>query len=310
MKTTRIDWIDRMKAVCILVVMLVHLEAGQALPRRLYEPFFLNGFLFASGYVYRQEAFTSFFRKKVRTLLVPWLVFSVGNLALSQLFSFQSHGNFWTELGWNLLQIRGRGDGVWFVAALFVSFFPFYALMGWQERHKKAGWLPALAAILWGLGLLYEAGGNPPLPWHLEYVPQAVFFMVLGHLCRERKFSLWWTAAFGLLLLWGKTPEPVNGIVGTLVLAGLCQKLPDSRFLSAIGQNTLVCFALHGKVMSLLEWSLGHIGWYTAVLENPLLSVLLAVVLTAGMALILMIPAEIINRWLPWLLGRERRNKS
>ena len=310
MKTTRIDWIDRMKAVCILVVMLVHLEAGQGVPRRLYEPFFLNGFLFASGYVYRQAVFSAFFRKKVRALLVPWLVFSVGNLALSQLFSFQSHGNFWTELGWNLLQIRGRGDGVWFVAALFVSFFPFYVLMRWQERHKKAGRLLALAAALWGLGLLYEAGGNPTLPWHLEYVPQAVFFMVLGHLCRERKLSLWWTAAFGLLLLWGKTPEPVNEIAGTLALAGLCQKLPDSRFLSAIGQNTLVFFALHGKVMSLLEWSLGHFGWYTAALEKALLSILLAMVLTVGMALILLIPAGIIDRWLPWLLGKERRNQS
>lgn len=35
MKTTRIDWIDRMKAVCFPVVMLVHLEAGQGVPRCL-----------------------------------------------------------------------------------------------------------------------------------------------------------------------------------------------------------------------------------------------------------------------------------
>lgn len=32
MKTTRIDWIDRMNAVCFPVVMLVHLEAGQGYP--------------------------------------------------------------------------------------------------------------------------------------------------------------------------------------------------------------------------------------------------------------------------------------
>lgn len=310
MKTSRIDWIDRMKAVCILVVMLVHLEAGQRLPRRLYEPFFLNGFLFAAGCVYRQAAFSVFFRKKVRTLLVPWLVFSVGNLVLSQVFSFQDHGDFWTELGWNLLQIRGRGDGVWFVAALFVSYFPFYALMRWQERHKKLGHLLALAAVLWGLGLLYEARGYPPLPWHLEYVPQAVFFMVLGHLCRERKLSLWWVSGFAALLLWGKMMEPLMEITGTLALAVLCRKLPKIRFLSAVGQNTLVLFTLHGKVMSLLEWSLRHFGWYAAALEEPWLSILLAAVLTVGMALILLIPAGIIARWLPWLLGREGRNQS
>ena len=308
MKTARIEWIDRMKAVCILFVFVSHLEAGGVVPRWLYQPFFLNGFLFASGYVYRTEPFGVFVRKKVRTLLVPWLVFSVGNLLLSRILTFQSHGDFWTELGWNLLQIRGRGDGVWFVSALFMGFFPFYGLIKWQHRYEKTGMLLIFVTGLWVLGRLYEARGNPPLPWHLEYIPQAVFFMVLGQLCRGRNLSLWWTAAFGLLLLWGKRPEPVTEIVGTLSLAALCQELPDSRFLSAIGQNTLVFFALHGKVLSLLEWGLGHAGWYGKMLESSLLSALLAMVLAVGMALILLIPAGIIDRWLPWLLGRERRN--
>lgn len=315
MKTTRIDWIDRMKGLCLLFVFMAHLEAGAAVPRGLYTPFFLNGFLFASGWVFRMEPFALFFRKKVRTLLVPWLVFSVGNLLLSQLVSFQTHGDFRTELVWNLLQIRGQGDGVWFVAALFVALFPFYALMHWQERHKKPGVLLLAAGSLWGLGLLYEALMDPALlpwnsaalPWHLEYVPQAVFFLVLGHLCRGRELSLWWLAGFGVLLLWGKMPEPVNGIAGTLALAALCQKLPDIRFLSVIGRNTLVGFALHGKVLSLLEWVLDHAGWYSHALKDPLLSALLAAALAVGMALVLLIPAGIIDRWLPWLLGKEGR---
>ena len=318
MDTNRIDWIDRMKAVCILFVLMAHLDCGKAVPQRLYMPFFLNGFLFTAGWVHRQEAFFVFFRKKVRKLLIPWLVFSVGNLILSRLLSFQQHGDFWVELGWNLLQVRGQGDGVWFVAALWVAFFSFYLLIAWHQRHGKDGHLLLFAAVLWSLGQLYEARMDPALlpwnskalPWHLEYIPHALFFMVLGWLCRQRgrEISRWWMAAFGVLLLPGiRIPEPVSGTIGVLALASFCNWLPPCRVLSCIGRNTLVCFALHGKVMSLLEWVLGHAGWYSHALKDPLLSALLAAALAVGMALVLLIPSGIIDRWLPWLLGKEGR---
>lgn len=322
MESNRIQWIDSMKFVCILFVMLSHLECGGSIPAGLYSPFFLTGFLFAAGYVYRQEpSFSAFFRKKVRGLLVPWLVFSVGNILLSQIVSFHDHGNVWEELKWNFLQIRGQGDGVWFVAALFVAFIPFYFLMGAYERSKvkkKQMWLCLVTFGLSILSVLYLK----PLPWHLEYAFEAVFFMTLGYLSRSWGLrDIGWTAVCGLLILIPgalnvKMPSAAElfytyaaQILSVFALAALCRKIPANRFISCIGSNTLVCFALHGKVLSGLEWGLRRFlpETYCRILENGLLSALLAVALTLAMAVMLLIPIWVINRWFPFLLGRKGR---
>ena len=96
---------------------------------------------------------------------------------------------------------------------------------------------------------------------------------------------------------------------GVFALMGVSRKLPRHPVTEQLGRSTLLCFALHGKVMSILEWMLRRAvpGGYAQVLVNPWLSPLLAMMLTVLMALILLVPIGIINRWCPFLLGRKRR---
>lgn len=331
MKERRILWIDSLKYICITFVMLSHLETAWALPQVLYTPFFLTGFLFAAGYVYRPECFPVFLKKKIRGLLIPWLVFSVGNLALSRVITFQPHGPFRQELMWNLLQIRGEGDGLWFVAALFAAFLPFYGLVCIYDRcrsGKKAHWLLlpvlalAVAAEAWtelGLPGLMLPWQSPALPWHLEYIPQALLFMFLGYLAREREFhpngraaALIWLALLlmgepgGLLpaLLWRYAIRTVS----LTALVALCRILPENRFVKTVGRNTLVCFALHGKLISVMQWALARFApaAYGSILASAPLSAMLAFALTLTMTAVLLIPIGIIDRYFPFLLGRRR----
>lgn len=123
----RIEWVDVVKYVCIIMVMLSHLETRTDIWSTFYTPFFLTAFFFTAGYVYKPKVnFKKFMYAKFRQLFIPWLVFSVFNLSLSQVLSFNAHGSLSEELKWNFLQIRGQGDQIWFVAALFVAFIPFY----------------------------------------------------------------------------------------------------------------------------------------------------------------------------------------
>lgn len=322
MEYRRIGWIDDLKGICILCVMLSHLQSAAHIPLWVYEPFFLTGFLFAAGYVHRQAGFSVFFRKKLRGLLVPWLVFSVGNILLSQVITFQPHGPLWQELKWNFLQIRGQGDGVWFVAALFAAFFPFRFLLARHHRWGDAG----LCLITFGLSclsMLYTRLGLRALPWHLEYLFQPVFFMTVGWVSRRRELrprGLWAGAAWGLLLLpvlmnWPMPPlaavvhSHALSLAAVFALTQLCRRLPRIPVLQELGRNSLVCFALHGKVMSLLQWSLGRFfpDLYGRALGVPGLSAVLAFALTGVMAAALLLPIRIIDRWFPFLLGRERR---
>ena len=133
----RIEWVDLVKYFCIIMVMLSHLEARTDLWTTFYTPFFLTAFLFVSGYVYKpKQKFGGFLYKKFRQLFIPWLVFSVFNILLSQIISFNEQGSLWEELKWNFLQIRGLGDEVWFVAALFVAFIPFYFMVKAYESLR------------------------------------------------------------------------------------------------------------------------------------------------------------------------------
>ena len=134
----RIEWVDVVKYVCIIMVMLSHLETRTDIWSAFYTPFFLTAFFFTAGYVYKpKKNFKEFLYSKFRQLFVPWLVFSVFDIVLSQIFSFNAHGSLSEELKWNFLQIRGQGDQIWFVAALFVAFIPFYFFIKKYETISK-----------------------------------------------------------------------------------------------------------------------------------------------------------------------------
>ena len=77
-----------------------------------------------------------------------------------------------------------------------------------------------------------------------------------------------------------------------------------------IGQNTLIYFALHGKLFSFVEGMLTRFapGFYSGILANAWLSNIFAAAFTVLLSFALLIPAYIINRWFPFVLGRRRKS--
>jgi len=99
-------------------------------------------------------------------------------------------------------------------------------------------------------------------------------------------------------------------LVGVITIVSICKVIKTKRYIEYVGQNTLICFALHGKVYSLIQTVLRRFfgGIYDAVLSNVIGSSLFAVLFAFGLSVILIIPAYIINRWLPFVMGRETGN--
>lgn len=185
----RIEWVDIAKYICIMFVMLSHLESGSKQLDLFYSPFFLTVFFFLSGYVYKKtNTFKELLIKKIKTLLVPWFIFSNFNIILSMFISFKKDRNLVSEVLWNLLQIREQGDGLWFIAALFVAFIPFYFFIKWDNPKKSC----LVALLLSVLSTLYTCifpkdilpWGSSALPWHTEYIFKAMLWMVLGYYFR------------------------------------------------------------------------------------------------------------------------------
>lgn len=69
-RNKRIEWVDIVKYVCIIMVMLSHLETRTDIWSTFYTPFFLTAFFFTAGYVYKPKgSFKEFMYKKFRNCL-------------------------------------------------------------------------------------------------------------------------------------------------------------------------------------------------------------------------------------------------
>ncbi|MBR5597728.1 MAG: acyltransferase family protein [Lachnospiraceae bacterium] len=347
MQKKRVIWVDIAKFICIFCVMNSHLESKTKILFSFYVPFYLSLFFFCSGYVYRgNERFSVFFRKKVKQLFVPWLVFSNLNILLSQILSFNKHKALGEEVVWNLLQIRGKGDGLWFVAALFVAYLPFYFVILWlNKKEVTVKRLCFLVCVVWGLSCICDLytrfstlglfrWGNNNLPWHMEYIFFAMFYMILGYLFRKKlevqfdklntkKFCAGISIIYVVLVLafkhlFGNNPVTEIVVNYVLQLMGISAVISISKFIKPnkyilyIGENTLLCFAFHGKIYSFMQTMLKKIAEdvYYYILNDIIYSTILSVVLTIVLSVILIIPIKITNKYFPNLIGRKRNSKK
>lgn len=78
----------------------------------------------------------------------------------------------------------------------------------------------------------------------------------------------------------------------------------NSRFLLFVGANTLFYFAFHGKGYSLLQTIIERAMSVLSVSHTFLIDEALGFVIVFLDALLLIIPAMLVNRYCPWLLGK------
>ena len=344
----RIIWLDYAKFFCIMFVIISHLEANTNIFFAFYQPFFLFGFFFVSGYVYNKStSFKNLIVKKAKTLLLPWLLFSLFNIILSQILSFNEHKSFVEELAWNFAQIRGLGDHIWFLPALFVAFIPFFLIIKFYNSNKLTSKKRILIItittfLLSTASILYTNLANPnwypwkstALPWHIEYIFQAVFFMWLGLLFKdifEKHFDKikkiffipviaiiyislvsfnFFANPFGTNVIYTAVYHYLSSLCGVTLLVSVCKALNfNNKYMTYIGKNTLICFALHGKIYSLIQTLLNKIipQLYKSILNNTLASIAFSIIFAILISLILIIPIYIINRWFPFVLGQKRK---
>lgn len=344
----RIEWIDIIKYICIMFVMLSHLESETNVLKTFFSPFFLTLFLFSSGYVHNNNVgFKSFLIKKIRGLFFPWLIFSTLNIFLSYIISFNVHNNIIEELCRNYMQIRGLGDGMWFVAALFIAFIPFYFVIKLYEKVKNNRYKSLLIVIISLLmligGRIYSLyfpsnlfpWGTNDLPWHIDYIPEAMFFMLLGYIFKsniefyfnqKNNWQLFFITLVSYLsiiylpiilkvnmtCIFSICYEFISQLCGCVTIISFTKLIKTNKYFSYIGQNTIICFAFHGKIISLGQTIFKKLlsKLYIHILNNVIFSSVFAICFTVGMSIILILPIYLINKWFPWLLGRPKRTST
>lgn len=347
----RIEWVDTAKWMCMMFIMLEHLESGCDELSVLHTTCGVEVFFIAAGYVHRAgQDFRTFLVKKIRCLIVPWLVFSFLDISIAQVFSFGEHGDYLTELLWNLAQIRQHYAQLWFIPALFATFLPFYFFIEWYNRkadkndHTRPWLFFLLAFALWCVDVAYShlvdgaslPWGTSNLPWHADYIFIAMFYMTIGYFMRnnfEPVFDRLNTRRNRLILLAVylcsvyypyltdfRMPERlhelfarlINPVMGCTLVCAFSKVIKSSRYIAYVGQNTLLYFAFHGKVLGFAQGMFKRLfsGVYAQILSNKLTSSLFAICLTVIMSFVLIVPCYVVNRWFPFLVGRPMKAKG
>lgn len=264
-QTSRIDWLDILKGIAIILVVLGHIPCvgdREAFLNRLIYSFHMDlffalaGYTAALSYCKTNKAFT-FIKKRILTLLVPYIAWCA-----LRVFVFDAGNASSMESFFELLRM-GSGT-LWFIPALFVVqlVFVLYMVVAGRSPVRRL----VFALFFAGLMLCYHRCGCPFIMSIISKQPAYL----------SPIFTYSWPFAFGVFMylcpvLWGKIAR--SSWIATLCLCAyvpLCVTYQDLP-LSAYGH---IVVGVSGTllVLKLLVYTPGRAnGFLTQYSEHPVM---------------------------------------
>lgn len=198
----RVQWIDMAKGIGLILVMYGHIQFR---PYPFYVwlcSFHMPLFFFLSGITFRvkkYEDFQTFFKKKIKALLIPYMIFASVTWVYRFGVEIWDYFRKGTAIDWGwlgnkalgiLFQVRGSefGIGVWFLPCIFVAFLLLFLILKISRGNKEIAIL--LGSICLCIGFLYSTRIGKELPWSLDAALVAVFFMTIGNAFSEKLMNL------------------------------------------------------------------------------------------------------------------------
>lgn len=329
-KTKRVEWIDVMKGILILFVILSHTYPA-VIYRLFFTPFFLTMFFWASGYTFSLKSdFKTFLCGKGRRLIIPFFVLGSIRVLITCVLSGQAIGESFGQFS---LQINCKGDEMWFVSCLFVSSILFYGIIkmtsGRYEKLQQKSQVVQMIMILAISGILMIVGFfdmkavGIKFAWELELACVMVFYMALGfcykkeeirlsRLIRNEKFVAV-TSILYLIIACGiqkksdihaeQIPSPFLFVLTSLLaiapLIWISETIAQKRikkYFIFLGQNTIFYYAFAGIVRIVLYGVLNKVG----VTPDPYI---VPMICTGLAAVLLVVPAKLTRNYIPWAIG-------
>ncbi len=325
----RIEWVDSAKAIGIFCVVLGHHR--HPLYNYIYS-FHIPLFFFISGFLFTikpDTSFSTFAKRKARTLLLPYFVFSfllfciwiflgkfispnvIENASLQKNFI----GIFYAQ---GQLEYMRWGVEMWFLPCLFLTTLIYFWLA------KLSIWKQALTIFTATLlGFILPTIIDTQLPWSLDVSLVALGFVWLGQLLRNKINSVklsWKTfllliSCFALNVLFFTLSKGridmyqaiygnyfyfyASAIPGVIFYLLLAKFTPSFRAIVFIGCNSILIFMLHMRALTLINF----ISERALHLNSPDNSLLVSVIISILQIAVLVPVIFIINRYFPHLIG-------
>lgn len=216
---TRENWIDFVKLVAMLIVVMNHASCVVPLVSFWGGMFFVPVFFVLSGFTYhlRDESFSVVMYKKAKRLLAPYFVANfilfvffllkdvvlthtksvaqmlqslVGVLyARNQIFTFAHQTLYLPAKQENYYLLTNLNSPTWFLPALFLTIFLFECCVRIMGNDLKKLWLTAAGGLL--LGVVYYYVSPVLLMWSLDALPFFYLLFLVGY-TMQRCDALHW----------------------------------------------------------------------------------------------------------------------
>lgn len=285
-KKQRIEWVDILKGIAIISVVIGHRAGGNGLliPTALkvwIYSYHMPLFFFLSGVVFSIDKFTNFKEflvKKIKTLLLPMVIFSMVRIIFCYVYYFLILGNesyntikmLRLTAGIIIQRTSGNYRGcLWFLNCLFLS----HIILYWVIKLLKNKYKFILCAlfIFYSLGVLYVKLIGIQLPWYIELSFIAVIFCGMGYLLKKNKglilnkmswvttviffivnvlatYENYLVAGKGVDLVFGSIGNPIlyllESFAGILAFVSLFRNVKGLKVIQYIGRNSLVYYCL------------------------------------------------------------------
>lgn len=281
----RIEWIDTAKGICILLVVLNHVllysNLKEHIPVACY--YFLSAFrmplyFFLSGLFFKDYGgFSSFIKKKINKLLIPfvffylttavllpWCIYSIGG-KLPYIDTRPSLWQLLTDFYTNNSQLVN--GPLWFLLCLFEINILFYFLKYLFRNHEVGLYFWCILIGIVGLILGYT---EMRLPASLDTALTCLPFFCFGYYVRNHTQLLYHSAVDHHLVLWSflcgvivffiarHVQYVVNsfyntsyftahlcGILGTLMTLFLSKRIGAIPIVSYLGRYSIIILCTH-----------------------------------------------------------------
>lgn len=326
----RIQWVDYLKAICILAVILNH-HYGPQIYGLLTYPFELVGFFFAAGYTFNKKiSFKEFILRKTRTLLIPIFIFGIVNSILGILA--KQNTTIQDRIIGIICQVPGHWDDLWFLACLFTMELIYYPVSRIPSKNNQH----ICVLILFLLGCIYTSIVSERIPWHVENALLLMPYLHIGATLKDNKTLNSWMksvvdykkmalyiVASGIcyiasVIIFKNYPIDIhildygnaigfaaNATFGLCFVVLCCIYLEKFKFcpclatLSFIGMNTLVFYAFQSKAISIIGIVISKVGISAPSAITTLISCSFVVVILSCIS-------HIIRHLCPWVIGQKQ----
>lgn len=332
MPTRRIQWIDSAKALAIFLVVMGHFLDPSSVLRTYIYTFHMHLFFFVSGFVFRKQgSYLQFVGKRAWTLLLPYFIFSL----LKYVYTLLKH-RYGRAPGLHANDLQRLYDifiwhhYFWFLGVLFIVSISFFPISGKINSLKNLFILLVVGTVLhyvlstYCVGFVHE---------NIRKCFIAIVFYAFGYFFRDKLSSdtlynvvekyTWPFVAFVLLnvvvfLCYYKQYGGISfnfsknyfyyyflALSGIALSLTACQFIRENKILSFVGANTIIIYlmelypqAIFGRLMRSVFHvdNLGHATFGYAVIY-------------ALLTILMLVPCiYIINRYLPFIIGRRKRH--